>query len=167
MADVYISYVDAKCTGWRSAIETWMAQFVALRRRRWRRRRRRRQPSARARYQSPVLKAISEQVLKRERARRRSRECASLSAPTDAIYERVFEPYHTCPYCRATRASFSLARVLLVGVAREHGGNFRGNVKYFASGNNDRWTGKSDSCHGNWSSQYRIDEILYIHITRL
>lgn len=72
-----------------------------LLRREWRnlrpRRRRAERASERAsaRYQSPLLKAALEWALKRERARR-SRECAPLSAPTDAIYERAFEPYRMC-----------------------------------------------------------------------
>jgi len=60
-------------------------------------------------YQSlALLKAALERVLKRERASEREGHANAppLSAPSDAIYERVFEPYHALSlYCRATRAS--------------------------------------------------------------
>lgn len=59
-----------------------MAQFAAATSERERAR-------ARAPYQSPALKAALERALKRERGGR-SCECASLSAPMDAIYERPF-----------------------------------------------------------------------------
>jgi len=69
-------------------------------------------------YQSlALLKAALERVLKRERASEREGHANAppLSAPSDAIYERVFEPYHALvsllsrARARASRSFLSLS----------------------------------------------------------
>lgn len=76
-----------------------------------------------ARYQSPALKAALERILNRERARASEHGEGHANAPR---YQRpwtrftsLFEPYRTCPYCRATRTSFAAVPAVLAGIGTQ------------------------------------------------
>lgn len=114
-----------------------------------------------ARYQSPALKAALERILNRERARASEHGEGHANAPR---YQRpwtrftsLFEPYRTCPYCRATRTSFAAVPAVPAGIGTQMRELFAETYKYrdvYTDRRNQWSTYRKKIAIENWPSQH-------------